>query len=176
MAASDDSDPSAGPASSPGRGPAALRRTPVIAWVRPLLVLLGGLAAAVVLAGVDQLILAVPLALLTVLMTYWTSPLRSGPHTPLSEALGRRSDTVAIILWAPGNPLSARMQTAIRGQRPDVLWVNVYQDPDGRQLLAEHGGVESLPLVIVGPDVKAAATAGDLLDMQEAGRGRAAGR
>lgn len=168
MAASDDSDGPTG--SAAGRA-----RTPVSAWLRPLLVLFGGMAVAVLLAWIDQLILAVPLALLTLLMAYWTSPLRSGPHTSLRQALEQRGDTVAIILWAPGNPLSARMQTAIRGQRPDVLWVNVYQDPDGRKLLDEHGGTGSLPLVIVGRDVARAATVGDLLDMQEAGRKRATG-
>jgi len=168
MAASDDPDVSTGPA-------ADSHRTPVTAWLRPLLVLLGGLAVAALLTWVDQLILAVPLALLALLMAYWTSPLRSGPHTSLSEALEQRGDTVAIILWAPGDPLSARMQAAIRGHRPDVLWVNVYQDPDGRQLLNEHGGTDSLPLVIVGRDVARAATVGDLLDLQEAGRKRARG-
>ena len=168
MAASDDSDVSTGPA-------ADHPHTPVTVWLRPLLVLLGGMAAAVLLAWIDQLILAVPLALLTLLMAYWTSPLRSGPHTSLSEALEQRGDTVAIILWAPGDPLSARMQTAIRGQRPDVLWVNVYQDPDGRRLLEDHGGTDSLPLVIVGEDMARAATVGDLLDLQEAGRKRATG-
>lgn len=151
----------------------ARRRPPVTAWVRPLLVLLGGLAASAVLALIDQLILAVPLALLTLLMAYWTSPLRSGPHTSMDEALRRRSDQVTIILWAPGNPLSARMQTAIRGAREDMLWVNVYHDPAGMQVLEEHGGIESLPLVIVGEDVGRNATVGDLLDMQEAGRRRA---
>lgn len=152
------------------------RRTLVTAWVRPLLVLLGGLAAAAVLTLIDQLILAVPIALLTLLMAYWTSPLRSGPHTSMEEALRRRSDQITIILWAPGNPLSARMQTAIRGAREDVLWVNVYHDPAGMRLLEEHGGLESLPLVIVGEDVGRSATVGDLLDMQEAGRERAAER
>lgn len=146
---------------------------PVAAWLRPLFVLLGGLAAAALLILIDQLILAVPLVLLALLMAYWTSPWRSGPHTPMSEARQQRSDTVAIILWAPSDPLSARMQAAIRGQRSDVLWVNVYQDPDGRQLLEEHGGIESLPLVIVGEDVGRNATVGDLLDLQEAGRRRA---
>lgn len=168
MAASDDSDAVTGPA-------ADRPRTPVTARLRPLLVLIGGMAAAALLAWIAQLIVAVPLALLTLLMAYWTSPLRSGPHTSMSEALAQRGDTVAIILWAPGDPLSARMQTAIRGQRSDVLWVNVYQDPGGRQLLEEHGGTESLPLVIVGQDVGRTATVGDLLDLQEAGRERARG-
>src|SRR5699024_1532 len=104
-----------------------------------------------------------------------TSPLRSRPHTSLRQALEQRGDTVAIILWAPGNPLSARMQTAMRGQRPGALWVTVYQEPHGRELLGEHGGTGALPLVIVGRDVARAATVGDLLDMQEAGRKRATG-
>ncbi|MFC7455960.1 hypothetical protein ACFQS2_02025 [Brachybacterium sp. GCM10030267] len=150
-------------------------RPPARAWLRPGLLAVGGLAVAAALVVADQLIAAIALALFALFMAFWTSPLRSGPHTPLATALQRRADDVSIILWAPGNPLSARMQTAIRTPREDVLWVNAYRDPEARALLDEHGGEDALPLVIVGQDVKATATVGDLLDMQAAGRRRAAG-
>lgn len=155
--------------SGPRRGGA-----PVRAWTRSALLLLGGALATVLLVLADQLIAAIAVAVFSLFMAYWTSPLRSGPHAPLETALARRADDVVIILWAPGNPLSARLQTAIRGERDDVVWVNVYQDPQAQQLLAEHGGAAAVPLVIVGHEVTAAATVAQMLEMQEAGRRRAA--
>src|SRR5690625_5371129 len=83
MAASDDSDVSTGPA-------ADHPRTPVTAWLRPVLVLLGGMAVAALLAWNDQLILAVPLALLTLLMAYWTdrkSTRLNSSHVAISYAV-----------------------------------------------------------------------------------------
>ncbi|MBP2409863.1 hypothetical protein [Brachybacterium fresconis] len=154
----------------PRRGGAPLR-----AWTRSVLLLLGGALATVLLVLADQLIAAIAVAVFSLFMAYWTSPLRSGPHAPLETALARRADDVVIILWAPGNPLSARLQTAIRGERDDVVWVNVYQDPRAQQLLAEHGGAAAAPLVIVGDQMTAAATVAQLLELQEAGRRRAAG-
>ncbi|GAA1487174.1 hypothetical protein GCM10009625_39790 [Brachybacterium fresconis] len=145
------------------------------AWTRSVLLLLGGALATVLLVLADQLIAAIAVAVFSLFMAYWTSPLRSGPHAPLETALARRADDVVIILWAPGNPLSARLQTAIRGERDDVVWVNVYQDPRAQQLLAEHGGAAAAPLVIVGDQMTAAATVAQLLELQEAGRRRAAG-
>jgi len=153
---------------------AAGSRAPARAWLRPALVLAGGAAATTLLYLADQLIVAVPAALFTLLMVYWTSPLRTGDHTAMSTALTRRGDEVAIILWAPGNPLSARMQTAIRGEREDVVWVNVFRDSEAADFAAEYGGQAALPLLIVGSEVTAAATVGELLDMQAAGRARAA--
>jgi hypothetical protein len=147
-------------------------RPPARAWLRPLAALVGGLALAALFTVLDQLVLAVPLALIALLMAYWTSPLRRNPHQPWAEASAQRVDDMAVVIWAPGDPLSARMQTAIRSQRTDVLWVNAYQDPQAAEILAEHGGREALPLVFVGEEVKTAATVGELLDLQEAARAR----
>lgn len=147
-------------------------RPPARAWLRPLATLVGGLLLAALFAVLDQWVLAVPLVLLAVLMAYWTGPLRRNPHQPWSEASAQRVDDMAVVIWAPGNPLSARMQTAIRSQRTDVLWVNAYQDPQAAEILAEHGGREALPLVFVGEDVTPAATVGQLLDMQDDARAR----
>lgn len=158
-------------------GPAAVtrRRAPLKAWLRPALLLVGGLLLTGLLVLADQYIAAIAVVLFSLFMAYWTSPLRAGPHTPLANALERRADDMAIVLWAPGNPLSARLQTAIRSPREDVIWVNVYQDPAAQQFLAGHGGDEAIPLVIVGDEATPAASVVQLLDMQAAGAQRAAG-
>ncbi|MCS6711974.1 hypothetical protein JSY14_08060 [Brachybacterium sp. EF45031] len=146
---------------------------PPSAWVRPLFLLLGGLAVAVVLWLIGQRIAAIGLVLLALLLAYWTAPLRRGPHTPLAEALPRVADDHAVILWAPGDTFSARLQTAVRGNRPDVTWVNVLQDPEAAEFLAAHGGRSALPLVIVGEEVLRHATTGAYLDARAAGMHRA---
>lgn len=141
-------------------------------WIRPAILLLGGALAAVLLWLAEQPIVAVAALAFSLFMAYWTSPLRTGAHTPLAQAMERRGDDVAIILWAPGNPLSARMQAAIRTPRDNVVWVNVYRDARAAQLLEEHGGPAALPLVIVGEETKGAATVNDLLALQAAGERR----
>lgn len=156
--------------SGPRRG-----RAPWRAWSRSAVVLLGGLLATALFALADQLLIAVLFLLFSLFMAYWTSPLRTGPHIPLASALARRGDDVVIILWAPGSTLSARLQTAIRPPREDVAWVNIYQDADAQPFLAEHGGQEAVPLVIVGDKVAPAASVVQVLEMQESGRRRAAG-
>ena len=121
-----------------------------------------------VLVLAEQWIAAVAIALFSVFMAYWTSPLRAGEHTPLATALERRGPGTAIVLWAPGNPLSSRLQVAFRSPREDMVWVNVHRDAAAQELLTEHGGADSLPLVLVGGSVQRRATAGELLDLQDA--------
>lgn len=137
-------------------------------WLRPAAFLLGGLALALVLLWLDRVAGAVMLTLLALLMGYWTSPLRRGDHTPLRPALDDREPDTAVILWAPGDPLSARLQTAIRGRKPDVTWVNVYKDPDAETFLATAGGYGALPLVLVGDQMLRRATVGAYLDAKDA--------
>lgn len=127
----------------------------------------GGLLLMTLLQQADQWIAAIAVALFSLFMAYWTSPLRSGPHLPLHQALAKGAGTT-VILWAPGNPLSARLQAVIRSPREDVEWVNVFRDPQAQQLLAEHGGDDALPLVLLGGQTLTNATPGDLLDLQAA--------
>ena len=145
-------------------------RIPARAWLRPTLLLVGGLPLSGVLVLADQRIGAVALVLFSVFMAYWTSPLRAGDHTPLATAQAQRTVGTAIVLWAPGDPLSSRLQVAFRSPREDVVWVNVHRDAQAQQLLDQHGGTESLPLVLVGETARPRATAGELLDLQEAER------
>lgn len=142
-------------------------------WVRPVLLAVVGVLVAVVLVIVDQILAGILLGLFALFMGYWTSPLRAGSHTPLPQALERRGDDVAIILWAPGDPLSSRLQGAIRGEREDVIWVNTDRDPAAAEFLDAHGGRGALPLVLIGDDVVCRATGADYLDAKAAGEERA---
>ena len=137
--------------------------------------LLGGLLLALLLVLADQWIAAIAVTLFALFMGYWTSPLRSGPHTPLSAAQEHPGEAVAIVLWAPGNPLSARLQAAIRAPREDVVWVNVYRDASAQELLDAHGGAEVLPLVLIGDATQARSTPAQLLELQHAARGGGSG-
>ncbi|WP_227488245.1 hypothetical protein [Brachybacterium subflavum] len=143
-------------------------------WVRPVLMTVGGLVIAALLLIAHQEIAAVLLAIAALFMGYWTSPLRGGRHVPFAQALQDRDDAHAIILWAPGDPLSARLQTAIRGDRDDVAWVNVLRDGAATEFLEAHGGRGTLPLVIVGSTVLRRATAGQYLEAKGEGEQRAA--
>ena len=136
------------------------------------MLLVGGLLLAGVLILADQWIGAVAVALFSVFMAYWTSPLRAGEHTPLATALAQREVGTAIVLWAPGDPLSSRLQVAFRTPREDVVWVNVHRDGQAQQLLAEHGGADTLPLVLVGDEVQTNSTAGQLMELQDLVRRR----
>lgn len=118
--------------------------------------LLGGALAALLFVQVDQQLAAIAIGAFSLFMAYWTSPLRSGPHTPLAEAQerARKADGTAptIVLWAPGDPASARLQAAIRAPREDLIWVNVFKDPAAQQLLGRYGGERMLPLALQGED------------------------
>ena len=128
--------------------------------------LLGGALLTLVIVLAQQYLGAVAMGVFTLFMAYWTSPLRSGPHTALETARARGGRT-AVVLWAPGNPGSARLQAAFRSPREDVVWVNVHRDPAARTLLDEHGGDASLPLVLVGEDMAPAASAAELMALQD---------
>ena len=104
-------------------------------------------------------------------MAYWTSPLRSGPHTPLADAQARmrEADGTAptIVLWAPGDPASARLQAAIRAPREDLIWVNVFKDPAAKQLLGRYGGERMLPLALQGEDAARIDSVSELFAFQD---------
>lgn len=146
---------------------------PVRAWARPALVVVGGLLFALLLWMLDQRLGAGAAALLTLFLAYWTWPLREGDHTPFGAAMAEVRDDHAVILWAPGDPYSARLQTAIRGRRTDVTWVNVYQDEEAEAFVLAHGGRAALPLVIIGENVVTHATVGHYLDARAEGQQRA---
>lgn len=154
--------------SDPDRTPMATT-APARAWLRPILMLLGGLLLAGLLMLADQRLAALLAALFALFMAYWTSPLRSGPHTSLADALARKDEGATVILWAPGNPLSARLQAVVRTPREDqeVVWVNVFHDAEARALVEQHGGADALPLVLIGEDVMTAVTAAELERRQE---------
>lgn len=144
-------------------------RVPARAWLRPALMLVGGALAALLFVQVDQQLAAFAIGVFSLFMAYWTSPLRSGPHTPLAEAQAREADGTAptIVLWAPGDPASARLQAAIRAPREDLIWVNVFKDPAAQQLLGRYGGERMLPLALQGEDAARIDSVSELFAFQD---------
>ncbi|MBV7411293.1 hypothetical protein KRX56_00855 [Dermabacteraceae bacterium TAE3-ERU27] len=87
-------------------------------------------------------------------LAYWNSPYRGGNHTPFAEAIKRRSADHAIIFWRPGCPYCARLQTAIRGEKPHITWVNIWRDKDAAEFLRTlNDGNETVPTALVGEQV-----------------------
>lgn len=146
-------------------------RVPARAWLRPALMLVGGALAALLFVQVDQQLAAFAIGVFSLFMAYWTSPLRSGPHTPLASAQerARGADGTAptIVLWAPGDPASARLQAAIRAPREDLIWVNVFKDPAAQQLLGRYGGERMLPLALQGEDAARIDNVSELFAFQD---------
>lgn len=140
-------------------------RPPLTLWLRPLIMVLGGIVLVALLLLVQQRIAAVAIGAFSLLMAYWTSPLRSGPHTPMATALHRRDEGAALIIWAPGDPLSARLQAAVRTSREGVVWVNALKDPAARTFVAEHGGRGAIPLVLVGEQVRCRVTVAEAVEL-----------
>jgi hypothetical protein len=136
--------------------------------------LLGGALAAVLFVLVDQTLAALAIGVFSLFMAYWTSPLRTGPHVPLAEAQARAREAsgkhVTIVLWAPGNPASARLQAALRSPREDLAWVNVFKDPAAQELLARYGGERMLPLALQGEDAAHIDNASELFAFQDEAR------
>ena len=149
-------------------------RVPARAWLRPVLLLVGGALLTLLMVLADQLIAALAVGAFSLFMAYWTSPLRSGPHTPLASAQeqAREADGTAptIVLWAPGNPASARLQAAIRAPREDLIWVNVFKDPAAQQLLGRYGGERMLPLALQGEDAARIDNVSELFAFQDRAR------
>ncbi|WP_138983792.1 hypothetical protein [Brachybacterium paraconglomeratum] len=149
-------------------------RVPARAWLRPVLLLVGGALLTLLMVLADQLIAALAVGAFSLFMAYWTSPLRSGPHTPLAsaQAQAREADGTAptIVLWAPGDPASARLQAAIRAPREDLIWVNVFKDPAAQQLLGRYGGERMLPLALQGEDAARIDNVSELFAFQDRAR------
>lgn len=159
------------PGSDPAPAPST-SRVPARAWLRPALLVVGGALATLLLVLADQRIAAIVVAVFSLFMAYWTSPLRSGPHTPLAAAQAREADgrPVTIVLWAPGDPGSARLQAAIRSPREDLVWVNVFKDPAAQALLSRYGGERMLPLALQGDDAAHIDTVTELFAFQDEAR------
>ena len=149
-------------------------RVPARAWLRPALLLVGGALLTLLMVLADQLIAALAVGAFSLFMAYWTSPLRSGPHTPLASAQERAREAdgraPTIVLWAPGNPASARLQAAIRAPREDLIWVNVFKDPAAQQLLGRYGGERMLPLALQGEDAARIDNVSELFAFQDRAR------
>lgn len=133
-------------------------------WVKPVALFAVFAALALLLAASGRPVYAALFLLFGLFMGFWTSPLRRGLHEPLAQALTRRTDGHGIILWAPSNKGSAQMQVALRSNDDRFSWVNVVHDADARTLTAELGGLDALPIVLVGERTLVRATSGEAID------------
>jgi mycoredoxin len=71
------------------------------------------------------------------------------PATPHAEALARAEHGVAVY-WRPGCPFTTRLRMAVRRQRDQIAWVNIWEDDAGRAFVASvNDGNETVPTVVI---------------------------
>ncbi len=71
------------------------------------------------------------------------------PATPHAEALARAERGVTVY-WRPGCVFCDRLRMAVRGQRDQITWVNIWQDDAGRAFVAGvNDGNETVPTVVI---------------------------
>ena len=71
------------------------------------------------------------------------------PPTPHDEALAHAEHGVAIY-WRPGCPFSGRLRMAVRKDREQIAWVNIWEDDAGRAWVASvNDGNETVPTVVI---------------------------
>ena len=79
--------------------------------------------------------------------------LRTGRHTPWSQARGRVAPGHAVVLWKPGCAFCELLLRAV-GDDPRVTWVNVWADPEANAAVRTHNdGNELTPPALVGDRV-----------------------
>lgn len=140
-------------------------------WLRPLLFLTVGIVLGGLALYSGRWILGAGFLLLQAFMTYWVSPLRTGPHAPWREALSRRSPTHAVVIWSPANKESSRFQIAVPAGSSRVTYVNYLHDAEAKAFTQAHGGFAALPLALVGERIIPRATAGTILDLLDEAEG-----
>lgn len=69
--------------------------------------------------------------------------------TPHAEALAHAEQGVTVY-WRPGCPFCTRLRLAVRGDREQARWVNIWQDDEGRAYVASvNDGNETVPTVVI---------------------------
>ena len=96
--------------------------------------------------------------------------LRTGRHTPWSQARGRVAPGHAVVLWKPGCAFCELLLRAV-GDDARVTWVNVWADPEANTVVRAHNdGNEVTPTVFVGDQVLTNPSAAQLRDLLDAPR------
>lgn len=83
---------------------------------------------------------------------WWVSPVHRGRHVPHASAEAEAGDDDLIVYWKPGCQYCIRLLARLdRSERDRVRWVNVWQDEDAAQFVADHNDGNVLtPTVMTG--------------------------
>lgn len=97
---------------------------------------------------------AIAVGLVVVLVgSWWLSPLHRGRHVPHARAQAESGDDDFVVYWKPGCTYCIRLLATLRrSERDQIRWVNVWQDADAAQFVADHNDGNVLtPTVMTGP-------------------------
>ncbi|MER5935852.1 glutaredoxin domain-containing protein [Streptomyces sp. NPDC001928] len=121
------------------------------AWILPLLLVLGGSAAAtgLILSGSPGT--AAALLLVFLLLAGANSPLIFPSSIDAQEAQRRSAaDGRPIVFWRPGCTYCLRLRIRLGRSARQAYWVDIWRDPAGAEAVrAANDGNETVPTVIV---------------------------
>lgn len=130
-----------------------MRRDRIERWIPALtLLVVGAVLAWDAIGGAgSRWVAAVGLALLLA-GGWWLSPLHRGRHVPHASAQAESGDDDLIVYWKPGCTYCIRLLATLhRSERDQIRWVNVWQDDDAAQFVADHNDGDVLtPTVMTG--------------------------
>jgi mycoredoxin len=113
-------------------------------------------ASAVVIGGADWVAgsrwTAIAVAAFLLVAAVVVSP-RAFPRPMTDEAARVASDNDGrpIVYWRPGCPYCIRLRARLGRDARDLLWVDIWSDPEGAASVREvTGGDETVPTVIAG--------------------------
>ncbi|MFW6692835.1 glutaredoxin domain-containing protein [Streptomyces sp. MAR4 CNX-425] len=120
-------------------------------WIRPLLFLLGGSAAAAALGLGGSPAAAVAVLLVFALLAAVNSPLLFPGSIGALEAQRRSAaDGRPVVFWRPGCAYCLRLRLRLGRRAHRLHWVDIHRDPAGAAAVrAANDGDETVPTVVV---------------------------
>ena len=76
---------------------------------------------------------------------------RKPPSVPYAEGVRAAEDGRVVVYWRKGCPFCKRLQLTLGRSVKDVVWVDVWADPDASAYVRSvNGGDEVVPTVVIG--------------------------
>jgi mycoredoxin len=121
------------------------------AWILPILLVLGGSAAATGLISRGSPGAAAALLLVFVLLAVVNSPLMFPRSIGALEAQRRSAvDGRPVVFWRPGCTYCLRLRIRLGRSARQLHWVDIWRDPAGAAAVrAVNDGNETVPTVVV---------------------------